>query len=195
MFIFNSSLSLDLLCTRGPLGTTLEFRSVMAGAPLQKSTLPRVQHPYILSETSFLGSVFTLLELVSDKVCFLREVRKRTVPSRWQEADLPLKERLSRLAHKRELQLLSWGRWGKKKRCSPRTLSGYGPTAFSTDCEMERFSSHRRLCFLVSCCSDRAKRVRLHRLALLSQFTLTCMIRARQSPAWWYSESKNWVRV
>lgn len=86
---------------------------------LQKSTLPCVQHSYILPETSFLGSVFmphsTLpAAYVSESLLFLREVRKCTVPSRWWEADLPLKERLRRLAHKRELQLLSRGRWKKK---------------------------------------------------------------------------------
>lgn len=177
MFIFYSSFSLDLLCTWGPWVLLLRFAQWRQA--LQKSTLPCVQHPYILSETSFLGSVFTLPERMYQKVCFLREVRKCTVPSLWWEADLPLKERLKRLAHKRELQLVSWGCW-KNKRCSPRMLSGCGPATFSSDCERERFSSHGRLCFLVSCCSDRAQQMRLHRLALLSQLILMHMIRARQ---------------
>lgn len=117
MFISNSSFSLDLLRPRGPLGTTLEFCSVMAGtSKVYFALCTAFIYPAWnkLSGICLHASLHPARSLCIRKSAFLREVRKRTVPSRWWEADLPLKERLRRLAHKRELQLLSRGRWKKK---------------------------------------------------------------------------------
>lgn len=175
------------------LDIPVEFCSVMAGTPKVYLALCTASIYPVWSKCS--GICLYPPELMYQRVCFRREVRKRSVPRLWWEADLPLKERRSRLVHKREFQLVNLGRGGGGGRCSLRMLSGCGPTAFSTDCETGRFSSHQGLGFFVSRCSDGGKQVRLHRDGSVITAMPVPMIRGRRPPAWWYTESKNWARA